>query len=120
MFLAGDVSEKQAIDALTTYCGLDKDDAKADVQYWAFNQDYPNISVDDAWFDKYYDDVADSGIRIDVYMNYRNQAKNVTGEDKKERKMAIINSLPITSAQKDALYFAEGWAESKLYEAPWH
>ena len=120
MFLAGEITERQAVKALDTYCDMTEDDAVADVQYWAFKQDYPNIYVDDAWFDKYYDDVADSGILIDVYMKYRNQAKNITGEDKKERKMAIIDSLPITSAQKDALYYAEGWAESKLYEAPWH
>ena len=57
---------------------------------------------------------------IDVFVDYRNQAKGITGDDKKARRMAVINSMPITSAQKDALYYAEGWAASKIYEAPWH
>ena len=120
MFLAGTISDQAAINALTTYCDLEQEAAVADVQYWAFKQDYPDVYADDAWFDKYYEDVADSGIGIDVYMEYRNQVKGIEGDGKKERMMAIIHSLPIASAQKDALYYAEGWATSKLYEAPWH
>ena len=120
LFLEGKLSEDQAVDALATYCGKTEDEAMADVQYWAFKQDYPDVYADDSWFDKYYEDIADSGIEIDVYMDYRNQVKGIDGDGKKEKRMAIIHSLPITSAQKDALYFAEGWAASKLYEAPWH
>lgn len=26
----------------------------------------------------------------------------------------------LTDGQKDALYYAEGWAKSKIGEAPWH
>ena len=120
LFLSGDISESQAINALKTYCGKTADGAMADVQYWAFKQDYPDVHADDQWFDTYYEKIADSGISIDVYMEYRNKVATITGEGKKEGRMAAINSLPITSAQKDALYFAEGWAESKLSEAPWH
>lgn len=120
LFLTGEISGQEAIDALTTYCGAEEDDAMADVQYWEFTQEYPDVYADDAWFDKYYEDVASSGLAIDVYMDYRNQVKDITGDGKKERRMAVIHSLPITSAQKDALYFSEGWTESKLYEAPWH
>ena len=120
LFLAGEISEQAVINALTSYCGAEEDDALADVQYWAFKQDYPDVYADDAWFDKYYEEVADSGISIDVYMDYRNQVKDITGEGKKEKRMAVIDSLPISNSQKDALYYAEGWAASKLYEAPWH
>lgn len=120
LFLTGDISEPEAISALATYCGQTEDEAVADVQYWAFKQDYPDVYADDSWFDKYYEEVADSGIEIDMYMSYRNQVKDITGEGKKEKRMAVIHSLPITIAQKDALYYAEGWAASTLYEAPWH
>ena len=119
-FLAGEINQQKAISALTSYCGVEAEDAKADVQYWAYKQQYPNTYADDSWFDAYYEKVASSGISIDVYMSYRNSVADITGEGKKERRMAVIDSLPITSAQKDALYFAEGWAESKLYEAPWN
>ena len=57
---------------------------------------------------------------MNTYIDYRDKVKDITGEDKKARRMAVINSMPISNAQKDALYYAEGWAESKIYEAPWH
>ena len=116
----GEISESKAVNALVTFCGMTEDDAKADVQYWAFKRNYPDVFAEDSWFDKYYEDVADSGISIDMYMEYRNQVKSMTGEDKKEKRMAVIHSLPISNAQKDALYYAEGWAASKLWQAPWH
>ena len=120
LFLNGTVTQDQAINALASYCGIEKDDAKADVQYWAFKKDHPDVYADDSWFDKYYEEVADSGIAIEVYMDYRNQVKDITGEGKKEKRMAVIDSLQISSAQKDALYYAEGWTASKIHEAPWH
>ena len=120
LFVAGEISEAKAVSALTDYCGIEEQDAMADVQYWAFKKNYPDVYADDAWFDKYNKDIADYGIDIVVYMNYRNQVKNITGDGKKEKRMDVIHSLPITSAQKDAMYFAEGWAASTLYEAPWH
>ena len=119
-FLAGNLTENEAVNALTTYCGKERDAAMADVQYWAFKQKYPETYADDQWFDTYYAKVADSGLDIEVYMEYRNAVSTITGEGRKERRIEIIHSLPITKEQKDALYLAEGWAESKLYEAPWH
>ena len=119
-FLAGNLTENEAVNALTTYCGKERDAAMADVQYWAFKQKYPETYADDQWFDTYYAKVADSGLDIEVYMEYRNAVSTITGEGKKERRMEVIHSLPITKEQKDALYLAEGWAESKINEAPWH
>ena len=39
---------------------------------------------------------------------------------KKAKVLAYINSLNLTYAQKDSLYYAFGWAQSKIHEAPWH
>ena len=120
LFIAGIITATQTIDALTKYCGVEEEDAQADVLYWDFKKRYPDTYVVDAWIDEYYEEVADSGIEINVFIDYRNQVKGITGENKKKGRMAIIDSMNITSAQKDALYYAEGWAESKIYEAPWH
>ena len=38
----------------------------------------------------------------------------------KDQKLAVIDSLPISNDQKDFLYRLNNWAESKLYQAPWH
>lgn len=119
VFTDGEITEANARAMLVEYGGKTEEQALSTVRYWAFKRDYPNVYADDAWIDEYYEEVQSSGMSIDVFVDYRNQAKGITGEDKKARRMAVINSMPITSAQKDALYYAEGWAASKIYEAPW-
>ena len=119
-YRGGEISKQQATNMLTKYFGMDSDETNATVSYWEFKKNNPDVEANVGWFEKYYSDVAYSGISMNEYISYRIQVKDITGEDKKARRMAVINSLPITNAQKDALYYAEGWAESKLYEAPWH
>lgn len=88
--------------------------------YIDVKKQFPDTYVDDAWVTEYYKEVQSSGITIEVFVDYRNKVKGITGKDKKERRMEVIDSLPISSAQKDALYLAEGWAKSTLKKAPWH
>ena len=116
----GEISKQQAIDMLTKYFDMESNERTATVAYWNYKKDHPDTDVYVDWFERYYSDVADSGVSINEYVSYKIKVKDITGEDKKARRMEVINSLPISNAQKDALYFAEGWAESKLYEAPWH
>lgn len=120
LFMNGEIAERAALNALTGYCGVDKDAAAAKVQYWAFKSKYPDIYVDDSWFDKYHMKVEASGIDIGVYMDYRNRIDGIEGKGMKERILDVIDSMPISSAQKDALYFSEGYAQSTLRKAPWH
>ena len=119
-YRGGEISKQQAIDMLTKYFDMESDEIKATVEYWSFKRDNPDMDVYVDWFEKYNSHVAASGLSINEYVSYKIKVKDITGEDKKARRMDVINSLPISNAQKDALYFAEGWAESKLYEAPWH
>ena len=117
----GDISYYEARDILINFCGKSAEDADIKVQYWEFKKDNPDTYVDDSWISEYYNDgVSNAGISIEMFVDYRNKVKGITGENKKRDRMAVINSLPLTSAQKDALYFAEGWTASKLWEAPWH
>ena len=116
----GEISKQQAVNMLTKYFDMESSEIKGTIAYWEYKRDNPDADVTVGVFDKYYSDVAASGISINTYIDYRNKVKDITGENKKARRMEVINSLPISNAQKDALYFAEGWAESKLYEAPWH
>ena len=115
-FMDGDITMDVAIAMLRQYGGVEYADAYADVQYWQFKKEHPDIYVADGWFDSYYMDAEGSGISIDVYMQYRNAKKGVEG---KANIMRVIDSMPLSSAQKDALYFGEGWASSTLHEAPW-
>lgn len=58
-----------------------------------------------------------AGISAEDYYLYKASSAGMT---KKAEKLSAIDSLNLTAAQKDALYYSEGWAESKLHEAPWH
>lgn len=116
----GYFDRNKAANIMMQYGGLTNVEAETKLRYIDFKKEYPDIPVDSSWIDEYYTEVESSGIAIDIFVGYRNQVKSITGDDKKARRMAVIDSLPITDAQKDALYYAEGWAASKLYEAPWH
>lgn len=105
---------------MVTYGGLTREEAESKLRYIDVKKQFPDTYVDDAWVDEYYSEVKSSGIPIKVFIEYRNKVKSITGESKKEKRMAVINSLPITRSQKDALYYAEGWTKSKINEAPWH
>lgn len=70
------------------------------------------------------------GISAKVWMKYWQQkaelsadkdanGKSISGS-KKAKILALINSLQLTTEQKDLLYRAEGYAERDLYRAPWH
>ena len=59
------------------------------------------------------------------------QASRISGEDldgdgktdsgsKKKNVLALINGMPLSAAQKDALYYQQGYAESTIGDAPWH
>ena len=45
---------------------------------------------------------------------------NSISGSKKEKVLKYINSLNLSRKQKDSLYYAFGWSESKINEAPWH
>jgi hypothetical protein len=109
----------RAASIMIDYGGLTAEEDESKLQYIDVKKQFPDTYVDDAWVAEYYKEVESSGISIEVFVEYRNQVKSMTGEGKKEKRMAVIDSMPISDSQKDALYYAEGWAASRLYEAPW-
>ena len=116
----GEIDRTFAINTMTRYAGVEAEDAENKLRYIDVKQQYPDTYVDDAWVEEYYKEIESSGMAMDVFFEYRNQVKGITGKGKKENRLAVINSMPISTAQKDALYYAEGWAKSKIHEAPWH
>lgn len=116
----GEVSKQQAMSMLQRYCDMSSDEALATVQYWSFKKSNSDTDVDEAWLKRYYEDIESTGIAVETYVDYRSRVRSITGEGMKQRRMAVIDSLPITDAQKDALYYAEGWAASTIDDAPWH
>jgi len=90
------------------------------------NQDL-DITADIA--SKYFEFGEPAGIDLDVFIDFKQQTAGIEGDkdkngntiggNKKAKIMAVIDSLPLTKAQKDALYYASGYKESTIREAPW-
>ena len=116
-FAAGELDVDTAVQFLKKHCDMSDSEARASVAYWDHKRENPDSEASSAWFDSYYKRVAGSGISIDTYLAYRSKAKDM---DTKEQKLRVIHSLQLTKAQKDALYLAEGWAESGLADTPWN
>ena len=78
-----------------------------------------------------YTDYAEpAGIDRDMFLDFYREASRTSGEDldgdgktdsgsKKKNVLALIDGLPLSSAQKDALYYQQGYAESTIGDAPW-
>lgn len=130
-YAEGEISDSEAQRMLVQYGGKSEEDAYSKVQWWAFKQeytDYDDLSEDAV--SKYYEEVEPYGIGISVYYDYKDRTSGIESDrdengnpisgSKKAKLMQVINSLPITSSQKDALYYLNGWSEKTLGEAPWH
>ena len=128
----GNLSEYDAQRMLINYGGKSKDEAASKVQYWAFKQEYPDYEdLSEEAVNKYYSEVKPYGISVDVYYDYSKQRSKCKGVDAngdgktdsgsvKTEVMKVINSLPISRSQKDALYYLNGWSAKTINEAPWH
>ena len=77
---------------------------------------YTNLIASEEALKEQSDLEAYDGITAEKYYQYKTAVAGLTG---KAAKLAAINALDLLSEEKDALYFANGWAESKLNEAPW-
>lgn len=131
-FEKGNISTSEAERMLVNYGDKSDEAAASKVQYWAFKQEYPDYDdLSEEAVDKYYNEVEPYGITVDVYYDYSKQRSKCKGTDndgdgktdsgsKKTEILWVIHSLPISSSQKDALYYLNGWSAKTIYEAPWH
>ena len=128
----GNLSGQEAERMLVNYGDKSEEEAASKVQYWEFKQKYPDYDdLSEEAVTKYYDKVEPYGINIGVYYDYSKQRSKCKGTDAngdgktdsgsvKTEVLRVINSLPISSSQKDALYYLNGWSAKTIYEAPWH
>lgn len=116
----GKISESELISAVMDIEGESREEAEEYIRFLDLEMANQDISITASEASSYFEHAEPAGIAIDVYLDYKNKAKDITGEGKKKRRMDVIHSLPLTNAQKDALYYAEGWSASTIHEAPWH
>lgn len=128
-YLSGQLSKRQAVDMYVRFGGMERQRAREKVEVWEFVKRYPECegitypaieayrefgsgmsakTFYDIW--KY-----ESSVSADVDAN----GEAISGS-KKRKVLDYINRQNLTVSQKDGLYYAFGWAESKINEAPWH
>ena len=77
-----------------------------------------------------FEELLEKGLTPKQYVEYKTVTADLTSEkdadgntiqgSKKEKVLAAINDMNISDSLKTALYFAEGYTESTLDEAPWY
>ena len=118
-FMDGDISAGEAKSMYITYGGLTEEKANEKVAVLAFVKKHPDL--DDITYeavDSYTTYCESAGVPAQTFYDAW-KYKNTLSGSVKDDMMQHINTLNLTKAQKDSLYYAFGWAASRIYEAPW-
>ena len=130
-FMDGSISQGDAKNMYITYGGYSEVDASEKVAVLAFVKQHPDCDgISYAAIENYQTHCEDSGVPAGTfydawkYNSHTHADVDENGESisgsKKVKVLAYIDTLDLTYAHKDSLYYAFGWAQSKIYEAPWH
>lgn len=129
-FLKGNITSGEAIKMYKTY-GESDADAREKVTKLEFQKRWPGSDgITAEAVEKYQAFCVNAGVPGTSYYQAWKFSANTTadvGKDgkaisgsKKKKVLNYVNTLPLTSKQKDAIYYAFGWAKSTISEAPWH
>ena len=130
-FMDGDISEAEVRNMYITYGGYTEEEAAQKAATMAFVKKYPKCDgISYAAVEDYLTYCEASGVPAETYYDawkYNSSAsadvdasgKSISGS-KKAKVLAYINTLDLTGAQKDSIYYAFGWAKSTISDAPWH
>lgn len=128
-YSSGLLDEAGAEKMLMEYADKDEEEAASKVGYWGFCEDNPKYDYFSESNVKDYREFAEpENISLEAYAQFINGTKGLAdikdkwGDvevTKREQVLEVIDSLPLTWAQKDALYLAAGYSESKIWDVPW-
>lgn len=129
-YSAGLLTEARAEEMLVDYAGKGEGDAASKVSYWAFIEKNPKYKdvLTESNVEVFHEFAEPAGISLDVYAQFVTGTKGLTtiyddwGDElksKREQVLEVIDSLPLTWQQKDALYLAAGYSENKIMDVPW-
>ena len=119
-FMEGNITASRAIEMYVRYGSMTKDKATEKVTVLEFVKKHPECEdISYAAVNGYNTYCEPLGVPANTYYDAW-KYKNTLSGTVKEPMMAYINSLSLSARQKDSLYFAFGWKESTLNEAPWH
>jgi hypothetical protein len=130
-FKGGEISTTQATNMYTKYAGMTSDEAAKKVKVLSLIKAHPILEdVSDTAIANYATYCEPHGISAETFYNVyvlnssadadTDYNGNAISGSKKAKVLGYINSLSLSYAQKDSLYYAFGWAASKIHDAPWH
>lgn len=123
---------------LRNYAEFSTDEVREALAWFNFSELNPDSELPymswQSWRSKAANGQVNNGkgrITASQYEEYYNAVKGLTGEDldgdgkadsgtKKKKVLAAIDKLPLTSDQKDTLFYLNGYGKSTIGEAPWH
>ena len=130
-FMGGETSYSAAVDMYFKYGGLSRQEATEKVSTWDFIKKHPGCEdISYAAIESYQEYCERTGMSAKVFYDawkYNYSAKSdvdasgkaISGS-KKTKVLRYINGLNLSYAQKDSLYYAFGWSQSTINDAPWH
>ena len=132
-FMEGNITESRAIEMYMRYGSMTQEKATEKVAVLSFVKEHPALddeNVSYSFVSAYTEYCEPQGITVEIFHDvwqYNSSAsadvdssgKAVPGS-KKDKVLAYINSISLSARQKDSLYYAFGWAQSTIDEAPWH
>ena len=137
-YISGQITAEELRSAMVSFGGASEKEADAyvDACDWLLEHPGSGLSIRDVQsytkeIKNYGRSIEDVGISPDLFVEIQAQVGKCEGTDSdgdgeadhnsiKNQKMAVIDSFDLTVEQKDALYFYNNWAKSKLRQAPWH
>ena len=125
----GRISEAKAAQLWQAYGGMDATKAGSKAEWTLYEKAHPSTKFTSQSFETYYKSYKPIGFTAEMYESFKTEWDAVKGTDKnhdgkadayskKADRVKIIDRLPLTKKQKDALY-KMNWFTG-LKDAPWH
>lgn len=125
----GYLGEEAAAKALVEDAGMAYSEAADTAAYYAFLRDSAE-EITQKRYEAFVEYGQPAGLSADDFSSLLIQANEFTSDkdasgktisgSKKEKIVAWLDGLGLTPDQKDAMYYALGYAESKIGDMPWH
>ena len=129
--MAGNITASRAIEMYVRYGGMTKEEAAEKVSVLSFVMEHPTLEdISYSAVNAYTTYCEPYGIEAEAFYDVWKYNSSVSADvdasgkaisgSKKAKVLAYINSMSLSARQKDSLYYAFGWAQSTISEAPWH
>ena len=129
---AGAITRQQLVNEMVGIGGKTREEAEIAVTVYEWQNEGVDIESNQTYIVKaYMEHGKPNGIDRDTFVSFCQQASQTHGEDldgdgkadsgsKKKNVLELIDRMPLSAEQKDALYYQQGYAASTINDAPWH